>query len=126
ELVEMRFDRDRPLRLAMLANGLDRLVDAERNADHDVGTCAPAPTGRVEELVDLGDRVRRRRIERELHPLPLTDAKQAVEQQGSGRAENDGRAHDRLERMRYVRGEAGDELRRDAARDAETDHNGAA
>src|SRR6478752_7911030 len=64
ELVEMRFDRDRSLRLAVLANGLDRLVDAKRNADHDVGTCAPAPAGRVEEFVDLGDRVRGGRIER--------------------------------------------------------------
>src|SRR5262245_42387270 len=44
EFVEARLDRDRPPRLAVFADGLDRLVDGECDADHHVRARAPAPS----------------------------------------------------------------------------------
>src|SRR5215470_19890482 len=42
ELVEMALDHDRALRVAVLADGLDRLVDAERHPYHHIRARAPA------------------------------------------------------------------------------------
>ena len=125
EFVEVRLDHDRTLRLAMLANGLDRLLDPKGDAHHDVGARAPSAPGRVEELVDLRGRVGGGRIQRERDPLALAQPKQAVEQQCSNRAEHDRRAHDRLEGGRNVRGPIRNNFRRNRAGDGKTDDDGA-
>jgi hypothetical protein len=49
----MRFDRDRPLGLAVLSNSLDRLIGPERHTDHHVGAGTSLPAGCIEEFVDL-------------------------------------------------------------------------
>src|SRR5262249_58934215 len=70
ELVEAALDLDRALWVAVLADGLDRLVDAEGDAHQHVRARAPLPAGVVEEFVHLPPPARPRPTHPPPHPLP--------------------------------------------------------